>query len=363
MKLFGKTIHGRRIRWWLIIWMTRLFGRRVEVEGSSKRRKILPWIWNGRLHLFGMQHFRAKLVFDSKYRTRIVESPLVEPVLGNSARTPDPDAPPEFLHAVLIHYRPEETNALVAAWADLAGGDDRLFVGYGGPEKHFESIGHPHKAFIPQDQIWVDQPGGTHSYTDFLLKAAEYCIATGKAGVLVTDADAWPCSADYLSTLCLPPWKAGCDFSATRLRDVTNTSFMFPESATHTLPTLERWVREHGLADPNAEVRVLHHFAPLMYFSREILIAMRKHCGNEPPSHVEKTLGSYALHLGASYCAYEDFKVFDLPAWLRYRPNLDHGELCRALDESVPLVHPVKNNGWVSEYARVRERAAAPAEA
>ena len=171
---------------------------------------------------------------------------------------------------------------------------------------------------------------------------------------MYSDGDAWPCTWNYIDKLCLPPWVKGADFSAARIRDVTHTSLQFPESPEHSLPKLEDWVRRNGFEDPNAPVRILFHAGPFMFFSASILSKFLAYCSDEPPIHDELAISTYMLYLGADYCTYEDFGVFDTDRWLRYRPNLSQAEFLEALNMNLPLAHPVKDNRWI-RLCEVRE--------
>ncbi len=113
-----KPLTRQRLKWFTVIALATLFGRRLEVEGSEKKTKVLPVIWKGRLYLLGLQHHIARIRFASKYKARVIEIPHVAPSVGE--RSPDAPAPGRgFAHAVLIHYAPEITNRLIALWKSL----------------------------------------------------------------------------------------------------------------------------------------------------------------------------------------------------------------------------------------------------
>lgn len=352
MKLFGKHLNRKRLKWWLIILATRLFGRRIQVEGSPKKRKVLPFIWKGKLYLFGMEHFGARVIFDSKYSTRIVEAPWAQPHLRPDRRIPPAGQQPSFCHVLSMHYPKAETEAMLRTWQRLAGGRHRIILAYGGKQDAFEAIDWPDKFFVPQSEIWAVKRGGALSYTRIVLEAGRICLEGGHDGLLYSDGDAWPTAPGYLDALCQTAWREGFDFCGPRLRDVTHSSYHFDETQPHTLPGLERWVRKHGLEDPNAPVRILTHLGALKYLSSHLLRRFVELCGDEPPLHNEMALPTYAHYLGGSYCDFDHFGTFDMRRWYRYRPPLEQEELKQAMQEQIPIIHPIKNNEWISLYTQ-----------
>lgn len=334
----------------MMILLSSLFGRKIRVEGSNLSKRILPIVWRGRLYLLGFQHYNARVEFDRRYRVRLIETPLAKPCFLNAPEDRKESESKGFLHVTGMHAKAEDVDALLSRWMAMKGLRNEIALAYGGPREEFDRIKHACKFFIPQNEIWAVRKGGVNSYTTIIREAAKICLSKNLDGMMYSDGDAWPCAWNYIDKLCLPPWRKGADFSAARIRDVTHTSLQFPESPEHSLPKLEDWVRRNGLEDPNAPVRILFHAGSFMFFSASILRKFLTCCADEPPIHDELAISTYMLYLGANYCTYEDFGIFDTDRWLRYRPNLTQEEFVRALDMKLPLVHPVKDDRWIRLY-------------
>jgi len=174
--------------------------------------------------------------------------------------------------------------------------------------------------------------------------------------MLYTDGDAWPCRDNYIETLCRPPFEDGIDFSAAKLTEITHSSAVFPEWTEYTRPTLVQWLLTLHPDDPAPSLRVIFHSGPFKFFSTSILHSFIDHCSDQPPLHDEVAISTYLHHLGAILRSYEDYKVFDTDRWLRYRPGMSQLEFQEALDKQIPLVHPVKNNGWIFQLHNCRHR-------
>lgn len=353
MKFFGKELTRARLKWWLIITVTNLFGRRLEVEGSPKRRKVLPFIWKGKLHLFGMQHFCAKVVFDGKYSTRVIESPRIKPILREGRNIPEVSTKCSFAHVLLMHFDKATTERMLKLWHELAGPGHQIILAYGGTREEYEKIEWPNRFFVPQQELWPVKPGLCPSHTYALKEAAKICLSHGHDGLLYSDSDAWPASRDYLDSMCRPAWTKGIDFYAPRIRDITHSSYHFdPSTGIKIVPSIQRWVRKHDLEDPNAAVRILTALGAVKYYSSAILGRFVDKCSEEPPLSDEMAIPTYMHYLGASYCSLEDLDIMESDHFLRYRPALSRTEIEEAISRHVPIIHPVKDNDLLHEHSQ-----------
>jgi len=344
---FHKPWSVQRTKWWIIIILTAIFGRRMKIEGASKSHRILPLIWNKKLYLLGLQHECVNVSFDRLYRAVMTSSPIVKPHHPKGKKI-NHSSPGRFLHVTALHYKAEEADALLEAWAEMALDEGDIILAYGGSHQEYEKIRYEPKFFVPQSAIWFVEKGGPMSKTHMIREAARYMVQGNYSAMIYTDGDAWPCTYGYLGKLCLPPWKEGVDFTTPRLRDITHANLIYQGWSKHTRPSLEKWVLNHRLSDPNGPIRILQGFTAFFYLSRELAGRFLEFCCDEPPIHNETALPTYMLHLGASYQSYEDFGIYDVCKWVRFRPNMSHSEYLDAMKNKLPLIHPVKNNQWIT---------------
>src|SRR5580658_11023870 len=102
-----------RLQWWLVIGLTKLFGRKVEVENSNGRKiRVFPIVWGQKIHLLGIEKERVIIDFVSEYTLRVKRMPDLSLTRG----TPIPslqERPFSVVHAMLSHVVPRQTDQII----------------------------------------------------------------------------------------------------------------------------------------------------------------------------------------------------------------------------------------------------------
>ncbi len=134
IRVNNKAMSIERLNWWVIIILTKLFGRRVKIEGGEgKTLRILPIIWGGKVHLLGAEHDFVQIDFSSPYTLRIKTSPTV-PVENGRPIVLQPSRNDAAVHIILCHLPPEKTETILRN-LQILGPNYEIILAYGGRKK------------------------------------------------------------------------------------------------------------------------------------------------------------------------------------------------------------------------------------
>jgi hypothetical protein len=333
IKVNGRGLSLDRLHWWCIIALTRLFGRQVEIENSGGEKiRILPVVWNRKVHLFGAEHDYLQADFSFQYTLRLRKAPTMALTPGREVGTAPSSEGGERVHVILCHL-PARATEKILQHAQTLGPSYLIALAYGGPRHEFDEIRWPHKVYIEDDSL--RGPSYAIAYQNLTAQMQAYLTQLGvkPAWVLVADYDMLPLKPDYLSGVIALMEKHGAGLGGKEVREVSLSNSLFLTQA------MARGCIDDSLNGAGRQP-IYHCLGCGLLFRGECFDGL---FDGEPG------LGAINFELGALTAASKkgyrllSFDAFgDEFKWVRYRPVFSAGDAREAADAGAPFIHPIK---------------------
>lgn len=331
IKVNRKPLSRERLTWWLVIILTRLFGRQVEIaQGTEfKTLRIFPIVWRGRLRLLGSEHEYLQLDYTSPYTARMTRAPDVtvsdgSPVAAGRAAS--------VIHIVVCHLAPRETGRILEYIQSQ--GDYTVVLAYGGPRENFASISWEHKVFI--DDPLMRGLSYLYSYARLIPETRAYLRQQGLAAdwVFITDYDLIPLKRNYLdrSIAVMANHRAG--FGGKLVRDLSRSNSFFLANA------LQEGRVDETLNGPGRSP-VYHCLGAVLFFHRDCFEAIFRDDRPFDAANLELAVPTAARQCGFRLLSFDKFS--DDFKYVHYRPIYSAAEARGLLEAGAAFVHPLKD--------------------
>jgi len=196
-----KPMSVERLQWWFVIILTKLFGRKVNIEGSEGLSlRLFPVVWRQKLYLLGSEHEFLQIDYTSPYTLRLTKAPVVSVGAGEPVRQEKAPSSILSVHVVLSHLPPQKTDPILNYLQQL-GSACEMVLAYGGTIKNFEGILFPRKVFISNEKL--RGVGYRQSYFGLMNNVHVYLkdAAIDVEWIFISDYDLIPLKKDYLNRL------------------------------------------------------------------------------------------------------------------------------------------------------------------
>ena len=327
----GKPITQSRLGWWLRIVLTKIFGRKVMVEGRAEPMRILPWIHRGKLLLMGAEHDSLQVYFTTPYTAELRSCAEVKPVAkvaGGSVTGGH-----EFIHTILCHQDPATVEAIYQHHRKLSQGDYQIIIAYGGPREDYDQIHIADKFFVADPSL--RGPSHRTSHWELLSGALQVRPGTPASWHVFSESDLVPLRDRYFEPVAGLAARYDFDFFGKSIREITSSSNGFFADAV-----------ERGIAGPTApdtlrqNLRYYHCIGCFFGVRSTFLAEMIRYCQLVDSLYFEVMIPTAALAAGCVPLSMDAVSPY-LGA-VRYRP-FHTLEECRQLAGTGGwLAHPLK---------------------
>jgi hypothetical protein len=330
-----KKLSVDRLQWWLIIVLTKLFGRRVEIaESGGKTLRIFPLLWGGKVHLLGSEHDFLQIDYTSQYTLRLKTAPTADPGLGTPI-TLQPSRQDSCVHIILCHLSPKETDAILQNAASL-GENYKVLLAYGGPEANFAKINFSNKVFIPDPSLRGQS--NRIAYYDLITRARDWMKSNNldPEWIFISDYDLIPLKKNYLNELVALMKTHGAGFGGKVVRDISlsNNSFLIDSMRDGTLDRMP-------LINGSGRKPVYHCLGAALFFHRSCFDTVLDFRDELNAMFFEVTLPTVAGIKGFRLLSFDDHsKVFEK---VHYRPVFSCNEALEVANQGYALIHPLKD--------------------
>ena len=333
IKYNGRPLSLSRLTWWLVIVLTKLFGREVELENSGGRKlRILPVIWNKKVHLLGAQYDFIQADFTSHYTLRLHSAPDITVSSGNASMVLRETGQGKVVHIVLCHLPPDQTLKLLKHAQQLAPGYV-VMLAYGGPRENFSQVEWPHKIFLDDPTL-----RGTSSRISYLQLSTLFRDYFKKNGILadwvfVADFDLIPLKQNYLDGSIQLMVKHRAGLGGRQFRDVSLSNNPFVVDCS-----------ENGFIDEtfNAAGRypLYHCLGCALLFRGDFFNSLYDGEERLGLAYYELAAPSVANKKGYRVLSFQ--KCGDEFTSVRFRPVYSVAEALEAASAGASFIHPVK---------------------
>jgi hypothetical protein len=331
IKVNRKPLSRERLTWWLVIILTRLFGRQVEIRHGTefKTLRIFPIVWRGRLRLLGSEHEYLQLDYTSPYTARLTRAPDVTVSDGPPVEA---GATGSVIHIVVCHLPPLETGRILEYIQSQ--GDYTVVLAYGGPRENFASISWEHKVFI--DDPMMRGLSYLYSYARLIPETRAYLQQQGLAAdwIFISDYDLLPLKRNYLEQSVSVMSKHQAGFGAKLIRDLSQSNSFFLANA------LEEGRVDESLNGPGRSP-IYHCLGAVLFFHRDCFAAIFREDRPFDAANLELAVPTAARQCGFRLLSFDkfgdDFKN------VRYRPVYSAAEARSLQQEGAAFVHPLKD--------------------
>jgi hypothetical protein len=331
-----RPITKERVGWWLRIALTRIFGRKVYIEGRSEPIRLLPWIHRGRLLLMGAEHDFLQIRFSNQYALAIRSAPVVpcpEPRHHDKAKT--------ACHVILCHQAPEVVEAIYN-WHRSLSSKYRIVIAYGGSREEFEKIRFDDKVFI--EDASLRGPSSRMSHCELLEKAMTFAERPEQTRFFLSEGDLVPLRKDYLDTAIAAMTHHDAGFLAKSIRNITASNNVFLTNAA-TDGIVEHMVPEQHNGSP----QYLHCLGCFFAVDGAILGRMIEQCRELKGLYFEVMFPTAAARAGGRLLSMDS--VSDYLSEVRYRPFHEIDNALRLAHSGVWMIHPLRNDNLM-EFLR-----------
>lgn len=325
----GRPITKERLGWWLRIGLTRIFGRKVFIEGRSEPIKLLPWVHRGRLLLMGAEQDLLQVRFSNQYALAIQSAPVVprpEPVGHGETKS--------TCHIILCHQAHEVVEAIYN-WHRGLSSEYRVIIAYGGDRGEFEKILIDDKLFI--EDASLRGPSSRMSHCEMLEKAMALAAYPGQTRFFFSEGDLVPLRKDYLNPAIAAMAHHGAGFLAKSIRNITASNNVFLTNAARE-GIVEHMTTQHHNGSP----QYLHCLGCFFAVDGAILGGMIEQCRKMKGLYFEVMFPTAAARAGGRLLSMDS--VSDYLSDVRYRPFHEIDNALRLARSGVFLVHPLSND-------------------
>jgi hypothetical protein len=340
----GRPLTKARLGWWLRIFLTKLFGRKVNIEGRDEPLKILPWIHRGRLLLMGAEHDFLQVYFTNQYTTEIRSCPQVPPIRKARAQA----STTGFVHTILCHQEPDVVVKIYDMHRALSSDKYHICIAYGGSRNNFERIEIKNKYFIEDPSL--RGPTNQMSHYALLQRAAAFNRDRLDSFFVFTESDLVPLASGYLEELDELGKRYESDFLGKNIRDITASSNGFLADG------VSRCIAGHKSRDAFiANLRYYHCIGCIFGVRGKFLEPMINYCKLLEGLYFEVMFPTAAIAAGCTPLSID--AVSDCLSTVRYRPHYTLADVQTARLKH-RLLHPLKGRELICYLDRSTQRAA-----
>jgi len=335
IKVNRKAMSVERLQWWFVIILTKLFGRKVHIEGGEGLSlRLFPVIWRKKLYLLGSEHEYLQIDYTSPYTLRVTKAPVVSVGAGEPIHQKQAPAKSSSVHVVLSHLPSQGTDPILGYLQQL-GGADEIVLAYGGTAKNFESILFPRKVFISDDKL--RGIGYRQSYFGLMRDVRDYlnAAAIDAEWIFISDYDLLPLKGGYLDGLISIMKQHGAGFGGKLIRDVSSSNSFFLTNAIRD-GVLERMPALNG---PERKP-IYHCLGACLLFHRSCFDAVLELADDLDEMFFEVAIPTAANLKGFRVISFD--KHCDSLQHVRFRPVYTCSDAVQLAANGVDFVHPIK---------------------
>jgi len=328
VKIRRKKLTRERIGWWLSIVLSKLFGREVRLENSDKKIKIFPFIWGGKIHLFGAQFQLLQARFEWPY-TLSLRAPEETVRLGEASA---PSLGEGSVCAILCHL-PQQKTDLIMEFFKAMTPDATIVLAYGGRPDEFEKIQYPHKFYIEDERI--RGLGYRQSYFGLMDDLSVWMDVRGilPRWITILDYDCLPLDPYWNSSLVAVMERERAGFGGKLIRNCTNDNSLFVCNAVK-----DRILQRLEIMYP--ELELYQCLGALLCFNAECLEAIRSLRVDFEDIFFEVALPTSARLKGFRTISFD--ALSDMTREVRFRPQHALVGISESMRAGVRILHPVK---------------------
>jgi len=344
IKINRKPLSLHRLQWWLVIVITRLFGRKVQIEGTEgKSLRVFPIVWGKKLHLLGSERDFLQIDYSTRYTLRIKTAPSVVVTDGEPIHL-EPSRRDLTVHVVLCHLTPQKTELILRHLHEVGKGYE-IVLAYGGTAENFSKINHSNKVFIPDPS--VRGRSNRISYYDLIARVRDFLEAANidPEWIFISDFDLLPLKEAYLEGLISLMKSQGVGFGGKLIRDVSLSNNGFLVDA-----AMEGILEKMPLINRVGRKPVYHCLGSGIFFHRTCFDAASAFRNELAPMNFELTVPTVAALKGFRLLSFD--KHSDVFQQVRYRPVFSCAEAIKIADAGYAFIHPVKE---IEEFLKTRD--------
>lgn len=260
-------------------------------------------------------------------------SPVDYPRVAPPHKTPDTVT---ILWVIVTHQSPDQVAQTLARWIGLGFALENLLIAYGGIQKDFDDLAHPHKIFISDTRLrTVRHPVEKQSYTGILREVSLWMKTQSWSHISLVEYDHIPLDPHWGDHLLQRMTEEEADVLFHHLERVDGTNA--PHYLYHLSdPRFAASWEPHSLREDHRVV--CNALATGSFWTREAFDSVSAQT-ESTPIYLEMYLPSTAHHLG--------FRVRDQGDQNRFIHFDPHSEAFRrsAASSGAWSIHPVKQEG------------------
>ena len=340
-----KPITRRRIGFWVSIVLGFLLGRTLECPRCGRKyARTFPFIFRGKLYLFGLHGDFVRPVFESQNQLAFECLTCVSGVPGKPGRVV-PAA--RRIHQIVLGHQPPDHIGRTLAYMRKLAPELPISLVYGGTREDFEKVEWPGKVFC-------DDPHLRGSPLDYNHRGLFDTMARFAGDfadddwILFTESDCIPLRRNYHETIVALAEESGADFAACRMANMTGTNgdLYQREISKGNGKWLEAIVARSCREETK---RVYHCLGCLMLFRARFLRQWLEAPQPDVSVYFEIYVPTLAYHLG--------HELFDLNRaaglfdFCRYQPEIREEDVETITKGGALFIHPVK---WKIDGLRAR---------
>jgi hypothetical protein len=340
--LLKKPITPQVVGFWLSILFGFFMGRTLKCRRCRKKfRRTFPFVFRGKLYLFGLWADFVRPVFDAQYSMSFecieCTSQIATEQKVRRARGPAKgEKPARIHHFVLGHTAPAHLEPLLSYMQSLSP-DVPVVLFHGGQRESFEKINWHKKVFCADPNL--RGLSSDHNHRELFNAMAQFARdeVSGEDWILFTEADCIPLQRNYAEEVTRLAGLARADFAACNLHNQTFTNadwYQREIKKSEWLGVIARnSCREH--CD-----QVYHYLGCLMLCRAHFLQRWLDVSHPSTPVYFEIYVPTLAYHLGLEMVNLYDLShQFD---FCRYRPEFEASSVPEALEKDALFLHPAK---------------------
>jgi hypothetical protein len=318
-----------RLGWWVSIVLSNLFGSKLKIENSEKTVKVFPFVWGGKLHLFGAQYQELQARFEWPYTLSLKNT---EKVIRLGKKMTEIKGG-ENICVILCHLKKSPTEKLLK-YLNTNSSNTRIVLAYGGPEEEFQKIRYENKLFIRDPRL----RGPTYKFSYFELMENISCwlkeAAIDAKWITIMDYDCIPLHKSWNEEIVRVMELEGAGFGGKIIQDSTNDNSFFVCNALN-----------QGVISKLESI----YSGLLLYQCIGCFFCIHISCFNSIIGY-KKDFDELFFEVAVPTCArLADYKIisFDkiskITANIRFRPVFDSEAALHLKNSGVLIVHPVKD--------------------
>ena len=332
-KFKGRPVTKTRLGWWLRIFLTKLFGRNVNIEGRETPLRILPWIHKGRLLLMGAQHEFLQIYFTNQYTTEVRAAPVVLISKINAPKTAK-----SIYHIVLCHQAPDVVKAIYQKHASLST-KYNLIIAYGGPRENYDALSVREKYFI--EDLSLRGPSHLMCHYELLEGALDFLSGDlSEHCFFFSESDLVPLRSDYLEPAISAMNAYDAQFLGKQIRDITSSNNGFFADAV-SRGTVGYKSQDNELVNR----RYFHCLGCFFAIDGSILHQSIAECRKMRGLYFEVMFPTAAASTGARLLSMD--MVSDYLEHIRYRPFFTMQDVKNLESKNVFMIHPCNGNDLI----------------